>query len=110
MLRKFCLIGTVVAGFFFLPLQATLVAPLTVLPLIPVASTSTTVEQIPVASTSIGVSAASFTLIPVANTSISVTQHGGRSVSHQDDGRGEEDREQHRQAAKATRLLVLRMH
>jgi len=43
----------------------------------PVANMSTTVAQTPVASTSIVVSAASFTLIPVVNTFIPGTQRGG---------------------------------
>ena len=81
MLRKFCHIITVVAGFFFLPLQA-YASSLTVLPLILVASTSTTVEQIPVENMSTAVSAPRFTLIPVASTFIPVAQHGGWGGSH----------------------------
>src|SRR5262245_24887057 len=75
MLRKLRLIGAVV-GCLILPVQTHAGSD------VPrVANTSITAAQIPVASTSIAVSAARFTPIPVVSTFIPVTQHGGRGGS-----------------------------
>jgi hypothetical protein len=76
--RKLRLIGTVV-GCLILPIQTHAGSDVPRLTL--AVSTSTTAAPILVASTSIVVSAASFTLILVASTFIQVTQPGGALVA-----------------------------